>query len=234
MAKLKRLVAPKFWRLEKKKSKWTVSVRPGPHKKERSIPLQIVLREILKLVETGKEAQNILNNKEVFVDGRVVTDHAFGVGLMDVISIPKIKKYYRVVPNPKGFILIEIPENEAKLKLLRINSKTVIKKGKMQLNLHDGRNLLVPKDEYSSGDSILVEVPEMKIVDHVKLAPGSLILLFEGKDIGTIGKVKEVVTGHGEARIAYEVEGVADETIKDHVIVIGKNKPLIKVGEKNE
>lgn len=234
MARMKRLTSPKFWRLEKKKSKWTVPVRPGPHKKERSIPLQIVLRDILKFVETGKEAQNILNNKEVFVDGRIITDHAFGVGLMDVISIPKIKKYFRVVPSAKGFILIEIPENESKLKLLRINNKTVITKGKMQLNLHDGKNLLVPKGEYSTGDSILVELPGMKIVDHVKLGPGSLILLFEGKDIGRTGKVKEIVTGHGEARISYEVEGVADETIKDHVIVIGKNKPLIKVGETNE
>ena len=187
MARMKRMTAPKFWKLHTKESKWTVSVRPGPHKKERSIPLQIMLRDILKFAETGKEAQNILNNKEIFVDGRAVTDHAYGVGLMDVVSIPKIKKYFRVVPNPKGFGLIEIPEKEAKLKLVRINNKTVIRKGKIQLNLHDGKNILVDKDEYSTGDSILIEVPGMKIVDHIKLAPGSMILLFEGKDIGTIG-----------------------------------------------
>ncbi len=232
MARMKRMTAPKFWKLHTKASKWTVPVRPGPHKKERSIPLQIMLRDILKLVETGKEAQNILNSKEIFVDGRVVTDHAYGVGLMDVVSIPKIKKYFRVVPNPKGFGLIEIPEKEAKLKLVRINDKTVIKKGKIQLNLHDGKNILVDKDDYSTGDSILIQVPEMKIVDHVKLVPGNMILLFEGKDIGTIGKLKQVFTGRGEARIEYDVEGMADETIKDHIIVIGKNKPLIKVGEK--
>lgn len=230
MARLKRLVAPEFWRLEKKKTKLTVAVRAGPHKKRESIPLQIVLREILKFAETGAEAQSILNGRELFVDGKVVRDHAYGVGLMDVVSFPKIKKYYRVVPYAKGFTLIEIPESESKLKLLKINNKTSTTKGKTQLNFHDGKNMLVPKDEYSTGDSILVEVPGMKIVEHIKLAPGNMILIFGGKDIGRTGKVREITSGN----VVYEVEGEKDETIKEHVIVIGKSKPLVKIGEMND
>jgi len=231
MARMKRLVAPKFWRLEKKKSTWTVAVRPGAHKKFESIPLQITLRDILKVVETGKEARTVINSGEILIDGRAVRDHAFSVGLMDVVSIPKIKKYYRVLPNKHGFGLIEISESEAKLKLLKVMNKKTLKNKKIQLNLHDGRNLIVAKDEYATGDSILVEVPGMKIVEHVKLAQGSMILIFEGKDIGTSGKVKEVVAqARGEKKVLYEVEGVGDETIKDHVIVVGKNKPLVTIG----
>jgi len=235
MARLKRLVAPKFWRLEKKKSKWTVAVRPGPHKKFDSIPLQIILRDILKIVETGKEARSVLTNREVLVDGRVVKDHAFPVGLLDVVAIPKIKKYYRIVPYKHGFTLVEISEGESKHKLLKIMDKKILKKGRVQLNLHDGRNLIVAKDEYATGDSILVELPKMKIVEHVKLAPGNMILIFEGKHIGTTGKIKEVVVskGKGPNKVVYEVHGEGDETIKDHVIVVGKSKPLVTVGAEN-
>lgn len=184
MARLKRLVAPGFWKLEKKKSKWTVAVRPGPHKKFESIPLQIVLRDILKLVETGKEAQYVLNSGEILIDGRIVKDHAFAVGLMDVVSIPKIKKYFRVVPNKKGFGLAEISEAESKIKLLKIMDKRTLKNKKVQLNLHDGRNLLVDKTEYSTGDSILVELPKMKIAEHVKLVPGNTILILKERTLG--------------------------------------------------
>lgn len=235
MARVKRLLAPEFWKIPKKTSKWVVSPRPGPHKKFRSIPLQIVLRDILKLVETGKEAQSILKKGEVLVDGRKRKDHAYPVGLMDVVAIPKIKKYLRVVPTRKGFSLVEIPEEESKLKLLRINNKTTLKKGKVQLNLHDGKNLLVPKDEYSTGDSILVEVPKNKIVDHIKLSPGSMILIFEGKDIGRTGKVNEVIITKSREpnKVIYESDGVTDETIKEHVIVVGKNKPLVTIGEEH-
>lgn len=233
MARLKRLVTPKFWRLEKKKSKWAVAVRPGPHKKFQSIPLQVLLRDILKIAETGKEAQSILKSREVLVDGRIVTDYAFPVGLMDVLSIPKTKQHFRMVPSRKGFVLVDIPESESKLKILKIMDKNILKKGKTQLNFHDGKNLLVPKDEYATGDSLLVQVPEMKIVEHVKLAPGSWIMIYEGKDMGHIGKVKEVVVSKGseQNKVIYETEGVQDETIKEHVIVVGKNKPLVKVGE---
>lgn len=233
MARLKRLVAPKFWRLQKKKSKWTVAVRPGPHKKFESIPILIVLREILKIAETRKDVETILHNKDVLVDGKTAKDHAFGVGLMDVISIPKIKKYYRVVPGKQGFVLVEIPEAEAKVKLLKIKSKKTLKGGKIQLNFHDGRNIIVPKDEYGTGDSVLVEIPKMKIIEHFKLAPGSIILNFEGKDRGRTGKVKEVIVskGAGETKVLYEFEGTGDETIKDHVIVVGKSKPVITIGE---
>lgn len=231
MAKLKRYVAPKFWNLQTKKSKWTVAVRPGPHKKMESIPLQILLRDVLKMVETGKEAKNVLQNKEVYVDGKLAKDFAFPVGLMDVVSFPKIKKYFRIVPIKKGFGPIEISAEESKMKILKIKNKKTLKKGKMQLNMHDGRNVLATKDEYATGDSVLVELPKIKIVEHMKLAKGNTILIFEGKDIGTIGRVIEVISsGKGESRVLYETDKGKDETIKDHVIVVGKTKPLVTIG----
>jgi len=177
MAKLKRLLIPKFWKVSKKAYKWAVSPRPGPHKKFEGIPLQVVVRDILKLGETGKEARSIIKMGEILVDGKKRKDHAFPVGLMDVISIPKSKKHYMVLPCKKGLELKEISEKEAGKKICKIKNKTMVRKGKLQLNLHDGRNLLVEKDVYKTGDSVLIEVPSQKIVDHVKLEKGNIGLI---------------------------------------------------------
>ncbi|HKZ45635.1 MAG TPA: S4 domain-containing protein, partial [archaeon] len=94
--KLKRFKVPSYWKIEKKSVKWAVSPRPGPHKKYECIPLQVIVRDILKFAETGKEAKTIINKGEILVDGAVKKDYAFPIGLMDSVSIPKIKKFYRM------------------------------------------------------------------------------------------------------------------------------------------
>jgi small subunit ribosomal protein S4e len=183
------------------------------------------------LVETGKEAKTIIRKGKIFIDGKPRKDHAFSVGLMDIVAIPELKKFYRVLPTSKGLSLTEIPEDESNLKLCRINNKKTISKGKTQLNLHDGKNILVPKDVYKTGDSILLQLPEQKIVDHVKLEKGNLILIFKGKNMGSIGELKEIIETRTREpnKVICEIEGNKTETIKDYVFVVGKNKPIITV-----
>jgi len=43
-------------------------------------------------------------------------------------------------------------KSDAEWKLCRIQNKTIVKGKKVQLNLHDGKNKLVEKDEYKTGD----------------------------------------------------------------------------------
>jgi small subunit ribosomal protein S4e len=231
VAKLKRLLAPKFWKVPKKIAKWTVAPRPGPHKKFESIPLQIIVRDILKLAETGKEAKSIIKKGEVFVDGRARKDHAYPVGLMDVVAIPRIKKYFRVLPTEKGLELVEIEESEADKKICRIKNKTTVKKGKMQLNLHDGRNLLVDKDVYKTGDSLLLKLPEQKILEHIKFEKGNLGLVIKGKNSGKIVRIKEVIITRSREpnKVICELENKEIEVVKDYVFVVGKQEPAIKL-----
>jgi small subunit ribosomal protein S4e len=192
MKKMKRLLAPKFWKVPKKLRKWVVSPRPSPHKKFECIPLQIIIRDILNIAETRKEAKSIIKNREVLVDGKVVKDHKYPVGLMDSIAIPKLNQYYRVIMTRRGLGLIKISKKESKLKICRINNKTIVKKGKLQLNLHDGRNILVDKDVYKTGDSVLIELPTQKILEHIKFEKGSLGLVTKGKNSGNFIKIKKI------------------------------------------
>ena len=72
-----------------------VRPRPGPHKLNECIPLQILVRDVLKLVDTGSDAKRMIKMGEILVDGKPRKDHKYPAGLMDVVSIPKIKKNYR-------------------------------------------------------------------------------------------------------------------------------------------
>ena len=57
----KRVAAPKNWRVSRKSNKWVVNPRPGPHSKDSSIPLLLVVRDLLKLADNTREVKIILN-----------------------------------------------------------------------------------------------------------------------------------------------------------------------------
>ena len=221
MTRLKRLAAPKWWPIERKTKRFTVPPR-GPYPKEFSLPLSVLLRDIFKLAETGKEARIIIKKGEVLVDGRKVKDPKFGVGIFDSIEIPSLKKSWRAIPK-NGLSFIEIPENEKRLKVCKIIDKKTLKGNKNQLNLNDGRNILT-KEKYSTQDSLLIELPEQKIVEHIKFEKGSTAMVLGGKNAGKISKVKEI-----EKNRVWLGDDKAFEVPKRLLIIVGRDKPMIKL-----
>jgi len=233
VAHLKRLVAPDFWQISKKKYTWTFSPSPGPHRKEECIPLAIIIRDFLHLAETGKEAKKIVRAREVLVDGKVRTDHRYPVGLLDVISIPKINKHYRVVPSKNGLKLIEIEEDDAKKKILKIVGKRSIKGNRFQLNMNDGKNLIVDENKYKTNASLLVELPSLKIIGYIEMDVGNLVLITSGQNSGKIARIIEMNEGkfNVKPKLTCEIENKKVEVLKEHAIVVGKEEPMIKVSE---
>lgn len=219
--RLKRLAAPRWWPIKRKAEKFVVSAR-GPHPKKMSLPLLVLIRDVFKLAETNREAKSIIKKGEVLIDGKKGKDPKFGIGPLDVIEIPSLKKRWRAIPR-NGLTFIEIPAKDSKLKICKIVNKKTLKGNKNQLNLHDGKNIL-SNERYSTHDSLLIELPKQKIKEHLKLEKGSLVLIFGGKNAGKVAKVKEIE----QKRIWLENEKVF-EVPKNLIIVIGKNKPLIKL-----
>lgn len=217
--------------MAKKERKWTVAPRPGPHKKFESIPLQIVLRNIFGIVETGREAQKVVSLGEVLVDGKKRKDYAYPVGLFDVISIPKIKMFYRIIPVENGLRVVEIPESEAALKIFRVEDKKILKGKKMQLNLSGGKNILSEKNNYKTGDSLLIDVNSGKIVEHFSFAKNSLGVITSGENSGKLGKIKELIPGtaHSITKLICEIGDSEHEVSKTDFFVVGKTKPAITV-----
>ena len=112
---LKRKPAPKLWPIHRKEAVWTVKPTPGPHPAARSLPLALVVRDMLGFANTAKEARNIICSGKILVDGKIRKDDSYLVGLMDVISVPENNKSYRVLPSGKGLFLYAINSEDAKL-----------------------------------------------------------------------------------------------------------------------
>ena len=228
---LKRLPAPRSWTLSRKTDFWVAKPSPGPHPIAGSVPIGLILRDMLKVCDTAREARHILNNRHVLVDGRAVTEPKFPVGLMDVLSLEEMKSHYRMVVDPRGrMALVPIEAADAKWKLCRIEDKTTVRGGKTQVNLHDGRNVLLGKDQYKAGTTLKVGIPDQKVLGHYELGPGAAVLITGGKHVGELAHVLQVqLTRNPRANVATFKEGFSTDV--DKVFVVGKETPEVKVPE---
>ncbi len=221
MTRLKRMTAPKWWPIDRKNTRFTFAPR-GAVKRELSLPLLLFIRDVLKLAENRKEAWDVIKKGEVLVDGRKRKDPNFGVGPFSVIEIPSASKTWRAIPKD-GLSFIEVPDKESKLKLCKIVDKNTVRGGKTQLNLSDGRNMLT-EEKYATNDSLLIQVPEQKVVDHIKFAESSTCMVFRGKSAGLVGKIKSIERN----RVWLDGEKLV-EVPKNFVIMVGKDQPVLKI-----
>ncbi len=231
---LSRLNAPKAWPIKRKGIKWIAKPIAGTHNILTSMPLSVILTEILKISDSRKRAKYLIYNKEVIVNNRSIKEINFPVGLFDVISFPKINKHYRVVIGKnRKFKFIEIPEKEAKILLLRIENKSKIKKGKIQLNFMNGWNILVSKGNYKTGDVVVYDSEKRKEQETLPLKKGSLLYFFGGKKVGSTAKLEEItekgILKKQKIAIAKDEKGNLSEADLKNVIVVGKDKPAIKL-----
>ena len=135
---LKATKAPITWTLKRKNVKFVIRPLPGKQMKF-SMPIALVFKNLLNKVTTTKEVKYILNNQEVLVDGKRKYDVKDVVGLFDVLSLKKSKENFRILLNEHGkLIAVSIDNKEAGIKLQRVEDKTIMKKGLVQLNLSDG------------------------------------------------------------------------------------------------
>ncbi|NQU98362.1 30S ribosomal protein S4e [Candidatus Woesearchaeota archaeon] len=223
---LKPQKAPKTWTIKRKNTRFVTRPNAGAHRIELSMPINIVLRNLLGVANTNKEVKKILHDQEVLIDGKRRKDYKFSIGLMDVLSIPKINKHFVMLLNEQNKLFLQpIDKKDSNQKISKITGKKIVKKGATQLKTHDGRTFLVKKDEYQVGDSVLVSLPKQEIKSVLKLEKGATITLYRGKYTGTIATVSEVKNGI----LTFNKDSKEFETKKVYAIVIEKDKPIMKV-----
>ena len=229
--KLKRQMAPMFWGISRKSPRFVTTVRPGPHSKQFSIPSAVFLRDTIKLVTTAREAEYAIYNGKVKVDGVSRKSVHHGIGLMDVVELEGVSDIYRLVPK-KGHLLepIKIKSAEKAVKLVKVTSKTTIRKGKTQIGFHDGRSL-ISDTKVNVGDSCLMQVPEQKINEILPLEKGSKVLVTKGVNAGQLADVKEIKEGTfvlpKRALLSFGKREI--EIPSDLVMVVGKKEPIIQI-----
>lgn len=240
---LKREPAPGFWPIRRKERAWAPNTRPGPHSREKSLPLVIILREMLGYARTAKEAIRIITAGKVKVDGVVRRDHRFPVGLMDVLQIEGAGQIFRILPKPnRGLTPMPISQKEATFKLCKIVGKRNVEGGKVQVNLHDGRSIILqsqssrPKTEgeFALGGAMQLGLPKQNMIGVVPFQTGALGLVIDGRNQGIFGKITTITPGtHARPKIVkIETATEAFDTPAEYVIPIGTQAPLIGLGEK--
>ena len=229
--KLKRQMAPLFWGITRKDKRFVVTVKPGPHSRNISIPSAVFLRDTLKIVKTLREAKFAIYNGKVTVDGIKRKSLHHGIGLMDVIELDGLNEIYRLVPK-NGALLKPIIINSAEKskKLVQVKSKTTIKNGKTQIGFHDGRSL-IDETKISVDDACVLQIPEQKILDVIKLEKGAQVLITRGINAGKIGTVNAIKEGTFvlPKRVELKLDDRQIEIQAKLVMPIGKDKPVIGV-----
>jgi small subunit ribosomal protein S4e len=157
-----------------------------------------------------------------------------GIGIFDIITLPKAGKHYRILRDKKGrHVSIEIDAAAAETRLCKVVDKTVVKGGKVQLNLRHGANVLAD-NTYKPGDSIVVSLkPEdrFKIVDHFPFVTGNMAMVIGGRHSGKVARIIEImkVPGSVPNKVILEDEKTKDrfETIDRYIFMVGKQTPAL-------
>jgi small subunit ribosomal protein S4e len=231
----KRLSAPKSWPVERKAEKFTVKADAGPHGEE-GVPLLVLLRDVLGYADSRKEARYALNQDNVIINGKAVSDEERPVGMFDILAFDEREEYYRVFPGEGGRLaLTPIDAEAAQSKLGKIVNKQHVPGGNVQLTLHDGQTLLVEEDsEYEGGDSLVVanedsgasdDAPNAsgdepragEVVAHFEYEEGALVTAVDGAHAGEIGVIDEIqmTASSAENNVIVsqdDVPGVSGET----------------------
>lgn len=222
---MKAIAMPKTWSMPRKETTW-VSVPKGAHKQEFALSVNAVFKDLLKIAKTTKEVRYIIFNKFVFINGKKISSEKAQFGLFDVLTLPETKQHFTLVFTPQGKLIAkELKETEAKTKLSKIIGKTYLSKKKIQLNLFEGINVIVDKDEYSVGDAVVITLTDNKIKEHIKLEKGVLAYLLSGQHISKVATISDI---SGD-KIMCKTEDIEFSVHKRQLFIIGKNKPLLTI-----
>jgi small subunit ribosomal protein S4e len=235
MTHQKSLAAPRTLKIKRKGKVWSVKTAPGPHPGEEAVPVAILLREYLGLADNRREVRFILNEKEVLVDGRRVKDDTYPLGLFDLVSIPEIDSHYLMLVDRNGRLYPEkVDKKDAGKKLCRVTGKTVVKGGIIQINLYDGKNILMTDKEakrYKVRDTVVIDLKKLSIQSAIGFEKGRIGYIFKGRHSGKFGKIVDFTPGglNLDSLATLETKDGKLTTLTDYIFIVGDKEPLINL-----
>lgn len=178
---LKRNQAPKSWPIPRKGTKFLVRNRKN------GIPVLLLIRDVIKKAKNRNEVKEIIHDKKVKVNGKVIRDEKFTLSLFDILELGDNK--FKVVLKNKKLGLEETKEQE---KISKIINKKILAGNKVQINLNDGRNF-ISNEKFRIGDSVILSEGKTK---KLELKEGAKIVVINGKHRGEEGKIEKIEGGN--------------------------------------
>jgi small subunit ribosomal protein S4e len=159
------------------------------------VPVVIAIRDMLKLAKTSKEVKKMINERMIKINGKEVKDLKESIKLFNLLTIGKT--YKLTLSNFKKF---DFEKVEDKSRIAKVINKKILGKKKIQLNLHDGTNILTDK-LVKINDSVELDLKN-KLIKIIKMEKGNELFIFSGKNAGKTGKFLEI----DKNKIKIEVE----------------------------
>lgn len=219
-------------KLPRKSSPWVSKPQPGPHPAGLSIPLRLLVRDYLGLARTAREADHVIAEGVLKVDGKVRREPRYSAGFMDVVDVPSSNRSYRVLVDYRGRLtLSEVPGGESALKLCKVGRKQVLKGKRVQLTLHDGKNVVGDFGSFRPGDTVKITLPDWKVAERFPMEQGSLAYITGGKNTGKVGRIDQirVMKGRQPNVVVLKAGDSVLEAPQRYVFVVGKEKPEITI-----
>src|SRR5262249_50742257 len=114
------------------------------------VPVLIAVRDMLHLANTTREVKHMIHEKLIKINGKLVRDIKETIKLFNILEVGKS---FKLSILPTGRFTFE--ETKANMALYKVTNRKMVKDKKIQLNLHDGTNILLPeKEKISVGDSL--------------------------------------------------------------------------------
>ena len=173
--------------------KGTKYIARALHSHKNAVPAVIAVREMLALARTAKEVKEMIKDKIIHINGRTVFDYREPVQLFNILSVGS-KSYVLGISETGKFIFSET--KDSKKRLCKIVGKKLLNDNQLQINLHDGTNL-VGKKEMKTNDSLYLD-EKGKVLKHVSISSAKEVIIMSGKYIGKHGNIKSIKSGSAE------------------------------------
>ena len=155
-----------------------------------SVSVLLAVRDMLKLAKNAKEVRRMVQDKLLKINGTLVMDAHESIKLFNHLEAGKM---YRLSLLPtKKFVFEEIAAKDPSkdLRLVKVTNKRLIRGGKVQLNLHDGSNVLT-SEKINVNDSLYLD-KEGEIKKHFSPEKGKNAIVIEGKHTGKQGVIESI------------------------------------------
>lgn len=128
---------------------------------------------------------------------------------------------------------VPIDAEAAKTRLCKINNKTIISGGKVQLNLRYGANIIAD-NSYKTNDTVVISLrseDRFKIIDHFPFAVGNMAMIIGGRHSGKVARIADIVKTGGSVPnkviLKDEATGATFDTIMPYIYMVGTKTPAI-------
>jgi len=149
------------------------------------VSVVVAIRDMLRLAKTSKEVKLMVKQRLLKLNGKIVKDCKEGICLFNILDADK---RYRLTILETGRLSFE--EIKDSSRIAKVIGKTNIKGNVMQVNFHDGTNILT-KEKIRVGDSVELDFNN-KIEKVNKIEKGKNIFVISGRSIGSKGKINEI------------------------------------------